>query len=102
MAEQIHIDHEELWAHSERLRVIGQDVYRAADQAAGVHVGDGAFGILMGWLPGVISRFTPDNTDTIRAAAGAIDRTAAGVRALSEDFSDTDRQAAESMNRIGS
>lgn len=100
MADQIHIDHEELRAHADKLNGVSDDIGTAAGTAEGVHLHDGAFGLLLGWLPGVIEKFNPTGAGTIRSSSTVVRSAATAVRALADDFHDTDQQIADAMNHL--
>ncbi len=100
MAEQIHIDHEELRAHAGKLDSIATDLSVTATNSSAIDLHDGAFGLLMAWLPGVVERFNPVGTGTIQSASDVVRSTANAVRMLADDFHDTDHQIADAMNSI--
>lgn len=100
VADQVHIDHAELHAHAAKLDELAGELGTTGSTAAGIDLGDGAFGTLLGWLPGVITTVTPSQSGAITAAQGAVTRTAGAVRVLAQDFTDTDQQIADQMNKI--
>jgi len=100
MADQIHIDHQELRVHAGKLDEIASDLTSVAGTAHGVDLHEGAFGLMMAWLPGVVERFNPVGAGTIDSAAGVVQRTGTAIRSLADDFHDTDTQVADAMNHI--
>lgn len=100
MAEQIHIDHEELRAHAGTLDEISGELTSTAAAARAIDLHDGAFGVMMAWLPGVVERFNPVGAGAIDSAAGVVQRTGTAIRSLADDFHDTDAQVADAMNHI--
>ncbi|MCE1177654.1 MAG: hypothetical protein LWW86_01265 [Micrococcales bacterium] len=55
--------------------------------------GDG-FGILLGWLPGVINAANGDVTGAYQQAQQALTETAAGLRSMAQQYDDDDANAA--------
>lgn len=100
MADQIHIDHEELRAHAGKLDEIASDLTGVAGAARAIDLHDGAFGVMMAWLPGVVEKFNPVGAGTIDSAAKVVQRTGSAIRSLADDFHDTDTQIADAMNHI--
>lgn len=100
MAEQIHINHSELRRHATNLESVASDIDGAGSAADGINLHNGAFGVMMAWLPGVVSKFVPVGSGAIGASAGTVRRTAYAVRELAGDFHDTDQQIADAMNAI--
>ncbi|MGZ4445475.1 MAG: type VII secretion target [Nocardioides sp.] len=100
MADQIHVDHAELRSHADKLDEVGSNLSTTAGTARGINLHDGAFGVMMAWLPGVVEHFNPVGADTISSAAGVVQRTGTAIRALADDFHDTDSQIADAMNHI--
>ena len=100
MAEQIHINHAELRRHAHNLEAVASDIDGAVSTASGIDLHDGAFGVMMAWLPGVVEQFVPVGAGTIRSSAATVRRTAGAVRDLADDFHDTDEQIADALNHL--
>lgn len=96
-----HIDHEDLRAHARVVDDVGHGVAEAASAAATVNVSGGAFGIMCGFLPPILNGYIPQNQAAIAAAAGNLSSTAEAVRAMADDYRDTDEQIAARLKALG-
>jgi type II secretory pathway component PulM len=94
------IDSEVLRRHSARVDQVAGDI-RTAQQAAGTtDLNGGAFGILCGFLPGIVSGNDTAARDAIAAVHEAAEQTVTGLRAMAAAYDDTDQRVEERMRRI--
>lgn len=100
MAEQVRIDHEELRTHANKLDSIATDISVTATNSGAINLHDGAFGVMMAWLPGVVEQFNPVGSGSIQSSSNVVRSTAEAIRMLADDFHDTDQQIADAMNAI--
>jgi hypothetical protein len=96
-----YVDHDQLRDHANRIDQIGSSVKEASAAASSVNLDSGAFGVMCAFLPPILSSFTPTNASAIGSAASNLGSAAEAVRAMADDYRDSDQAAADVMNILG-
>ena len=96
-----HVDHEDLRAHARGVDEVAHSVSQAAATAAGVNLSGGAFGVLCGFLPPVLNTFAATSPSAIESAGNNLTYVAEAVRAMADDYRDSDEQIAARLRALG-
>lgn len=96
----IQLDHEALRRHANNLYRAAQELESIRSAAAGINLGDGAFGVMCAMLPPEINLFRPVGLAVMSSSSNLLERTGDGLKAAADDHFDTDAEIASGLNRL--
>lgn len=100
MAEQIAVDSDVVRYHAGSVARIGGDVREAAQAAAGLALGGGAFGVLCSFMVAPAALATAAGVDVITSAGSMLERAAEQLRGWATDAEVVEQEAVDDLQRL--
>jgi len=94
------VDSETLLRHAPRVEQVRADAQQAASAVAACDLHGGAFGVLCGFLPGVIGDMVAQTTTTIGGLRDEVGSTADRVRAMAAAYDRVDEAVAARLQQL--